>query len=57
MQSLNNILRETSLDVPEVHLDHFQGRILEELHLEFFFAQCRVLITPSYRHITTGSAE
>jgi hypothetical protein len=54
---LNNILRETSLDVPEVHLDHFQGRILEELHLEFFFAQCRVLITPSYRYVTTGVAE
>lgn len=57
MQSLNNILRETSLDVPEVHLDHFQGRILEELHLEFFFAQCRVLITPSCRYVTTGFAE
>jgi len=57
MQSLNNILRETSLDVPEVHLDHFQGRVLEELYLEFFFARCRVLITPSYRHITTGIAD
>ena len=57
MQSLNNILRETSLDVPEVHLDHFQGRVLEELYLEFFFARCRVLITPSYQHITTGIAD
>lgn len=57
MQSLNNILRETSLDVPEVHFDHFQGRVLEELHLEFFFVRCRVLITPAFRYVTTGDAD
>ena len=57
MQSLNNILRKASLDVPVVHLDHFQGRVLEELHLEFFFAQCRVLITPAFRYVTTGVAD
>lgn len=56
MQSLNHILREASLEVPDVHLDHFQGRVLEELHLEFFFSRCRVLITPAFRHITTGVA-
>jgi hypothetical protein len=56
MQSLNNIVNEASLDVPDFHLDHFQSRVLEELHLEFFFARCRFLITPAYRYITTGKA-
>jgi hypothetical protein len=56
MQSLNNIVSEASLEVPDYHLDHFQGRVLEELHLEFFFAHCRFLITPSFRYVTTGKA-
>jgi hypothetical protein len=56
MQSLNNIVNEASLDVPDFHLDHFQSRVLEELHLEFFFARCRFLITPACRYITTGEA-
>jgi hypothetical protein len=55
MQSLNTILNE-SLDVPEYHLDHFQARILEGLHLEFFLARGRFLITPTFRHVTTGKA-
>ena len=57
MQSLNNIVNEASLDVPDYHLDHFQSRVLEELHLEFFFAHCRFLITPACRYITTGKAD
>ena len=56
MQSLNNIVSEASLEVPDYHLDHFQSRVLEELHLEFFFARCRFLITPACRYITTGKA-
>lgn len=56
MQSLNNIVNETSLDVPDYHLDHFQGRVLEELHLEFFLARGRFLITPTFRYVTTGKA-
>jgi hypothetical protein len=57
MKSLNNIVNEASLDVPDYHLDHFQGRVLEELYLEFFFARCRFLITPACRYITTGKAD
>jgi hypothetical protein len=56
MQSLNSIVNEASLDVPDFHLDHFQSRVLEELHLEFFFARCRFLITPACRYVTTGEA-
>jgi hypothetical protein len=56
MQSLNTIVSEESLHVPDYHLDHFQARVLEELHLEFFFARCRFLITPACRYVTTGKA-
>jgi hypothetical protein len=56
MQSLNTIVGEESLRVPDFHLDHFQGRVLEQLHLEFFFEHCRFLITPACRYITTGKA-
>lgn len=56
METLNTIVERESLPVPEFHLDHFQGRVLEELHLEFFLARCRCLITPSFRHLTTGEA-
>jgi hypothetical protein len=56
MQSLNTIVNEAALKVPDYHLDHFQARVLEELHLEFFFVHCRFLITPSFRYVTTGKA-
>jgi hypothetical protein len=57
MESLSSIVSRESLPVPEFHLDHFQSRVLEELHLEFFFARCRVLVTPALRHIPTGEAD
>jgi len=56
MKSLLSIVNRESLDVPEARLDHFQGRVLQELHLEFFFARCRFLITPHLRHLTMGPA-
>ncbi|MBN2370939.1 MAG: hypothetical protein JXO72_10670 [Vicinamibacteria bacterium] len=56
MQSLNTIVARASLPVPEYHLDRFQGRVLEELHLEFFFARCQVLITPTLKYFATGEA-
>jgi len=57
MQSLNNIVRLESLPVPEFHLDHFQGRVLDQLHLEFFLSRCRVIVTPALRFMLTGPAE
>jgi hypothetical protein len=56
MQSLNAIASRESLAVPPFHLDNFQDRVLDQMHLEFFFERCRVLITPSLRHVTTGEA-
>jgi hypothetical protein len=57
MESLNSIVSRESLPVPEFHLDHFQSRVLEELHLEFFLARCRVIVTPALRYIPTGTTE
>lgn len=57
MESLSSIVSRESLPVPEFHLDHFQSRVLEEMHLEFFFSRCRVLVTPALRHIPTGEAD
>jgi len=57
MQSLNNIVRLESLPIPEFHLDHFQGQVLDQLHLEFFLSRCRAIVTPALRFILTGPAE
>lgn len=56
MQILNSILNRESLPVPDFHLDRFQLGILQEMHLEFFFARCRFLITPNFRSLVTGDA-
>jgi hypothetical protein len=56
MQNLNSIVDRESLRVPAFHLDSFQNRVREEMYLEFFFARCRFLITPNFRHLKTGEA-
>jgi len=56
MQSLTTIVNRESLPVPDFHLDRFQRRVFEGMHLEFFFARCRFLITPNFRHLVTGEA-
>ncbi len=56
MQSLNTIAARESLPAPTFHLDRFQESVLDRMHLEFFFERCRVLITPSLRHLVTGEA-
>ena len=56
MKSLAAIVGLPPLQVPRFHRDHFQQQILENLHLEFFFRECRVLITPELGYLTTGPA-
>ncbi len=56
MQSLSTIVNRESLPVPDFHLDRFQGRILDGMHLEFFFSRCRFLITPNLRPLVMGEA-
>ena len=56
MDSLTAIASRESIDVPAFPLDRFQSAVLKQLHLEFFFAKCRVLITPHLRFETTGES-
>jgi hypothetical protein len=56
MDSLNAIVGRDVIAVPTVSLDGFQSEVLRQLHLEFFFAKCRVLITPHLRFETTGES-
>ena len=56
MDSLTAIVSRDSIGAPPLPLDRFQSRILSKLHLEFFFAKCRVLITPHMRYETTGES-
>ncbi len=54
MKSLSAIVAFSPLQVPRFHRDQFQQQVLEQLHLEFFFKECRVLITPELGYLTTG---
>jgi hypothetical protein len=56
MRALDLVLDRLTADVPEIPLDHFQRRVLEGLHLEFFLESCRVLFTPHLSFLTTGAA-
>lgn len=54
MDSLTAIAERNELHLPAFGLDRFQEEILKRLHLEFFFAKCRVLISPHLRYSATG---
>ncbi len=56
MESLKRIVESPAVVVPEFTLDRYQEAVLEQLHLEFFLASCRVIITPDFGHIETGDA-
>jgi hypothetical protein len=54
MDTLKALVDREPLDVPSFTLDSFQGKVLEGLHLEFFLARCRVIVTPHLSYLTTG---
>lgn len=56
METLSALVDRASLEVPAFALDRFQSRILDHLHLEFFFARCRVIITPHLSFLVTGES-
>ena len=56
MQTLEDITRVEMIRVPHFELDSFQKNILDNLYLEFFLEQCRVLVTPDLSYMTTGPA-
>jgi len=54
MDTLSALVERDPLQVPAFALDRFQQGVLEKLHLEFFFARCRVIVTPHLSFLTTG---
>jgi hypothetical protein len=57
MKTLADLVERESFDVPAaLAFDHFQRRILEGLHLEFFLAQGRLILTPHLSPLTTAPA-
>lgn len=54
MQRLKKICETEPLRIPRFTPDYFQEQILLNLHLEFFFEKCRVLVTPTFEIIPTG---
>ena len=42
--------------IPRFTPDYFQEEILHNLHLEFFFEKCRVLLTPEGGYLATGES-
>lgn len=56
MERLKKISEMELIRIPRFTPDYFQEQILLNLHLEFFFEKCRVLVTPGFEVITTGEA-
>jgi hypothetical protein len=56
MKTLSALLERESFDVPPFALDHFQRKVREGLHLEFFLARGRLILTPHLAPLTTAEA-
>jgi len=56
MQTLGALVERDSFEVPAFALDHFQKEVRESLHLEFFLARGRLIVTPHLSHLTTDEA-
>jgi hypothetical protein len=56
MKTLSALVERESFDTPAFALDHFQRRVREGLHLEFFLARGRLILTPHLAFQTTGEA-
>jgi hypothetical protein len=56
MKTLSALVEQDSFEVPAFALDHFQKKVRENLHLEFFLARGRLILTPHLSHLTTDEA-
>lgn len=56
MKILDEIIKMDLIEIPEFTMDHFQSEILNNLHFEFFFKSCRVLVTPKLQFIPIGES-
>jgi len=56
MQTLSALVDREAFEVPGFALDHFQRKVREGLHLEFFLARGRLILTPHLAPLTTSEA-
>jgi hypothetical protein len=56
MKTLSALVEREAFEVPAFALDHFQARVREGLHLEFFLSRGRLILTPHLAPLTTVAA-
>ena len=56
MKTLSALVEREAFEVPVFALDHFQTKVREGLHLEFFLACGRLILTPHLTPLTTAEA-
>src|SRR5512139_874968 len=56
MKTLSALVERETFHVPAFALDLFQKEVRDNLHLEFFLAQGRLILTPSLAPLTTSEA-
>jgi len=56
MKTLSALVEQETFEVPAFALDHFQKKVREGLHLEFFLARGRLILTPHLAPLTTSEA-
>lgn len=56
MKTLAALVEREAFPVPAFPLDHFQKRLREGLHLEFFLSHGRLILTPHLAPLTTADA-
>jgi hypothetical protein len=56
MKTLSALVQREAFDVPPCALDLFQRQVRDGLHLEFFLARGRLILTPHLAPLTTAEA-
>jgi hypothetical protein len=56
MKTLSALAERMAFEVPAFALDRFQAKVREGLHLEFFLARGRLILTPHLAPLTTAEA-
>jgi hypothetical protein len=56
MKTLSLLVEREAFETPAFSLDHFQQKVREGLHLEFFLARGRLILTPHLAPLTTAEA-
>jgi len=54
MKTLGALVERDAFEVPTFALDPFQKKVREALHLEFFIARGRLILTPHFAPLTTA---